>query len=101
MNDDQDDSVEYQLDPEEAQEVIEWAVDVAATITLMFHEDEPETAEDIVDQLERFTGIIGRMYECMPEGVSNPAHDLAVAALDRAEYEETQVEEFLNEIKDL
>jgi hypothetical protein len=99
MND--DDDVEYELSDESAQEIINWAVDVAATITLMFHEVPVETPEESLLKLQRFEEIIARIYEEMPDELADPAHELAVSAIERAEFEEEQVEEFLEQIKDL
>lgn len=96
-----DDEVEFELDGDDVQSIIDWAVDVASTITLMNHEVETDNDQERLEKLDRFEQAVEKIYDAIPDCISDAAHQNAISAIERAEYEEEIVEEFLEEIKDL
>jgi methionyl-tRNA synthetase len=99
MSDEEEGWEQKELTAEEVHEILDWAVDVATTLTLMVHEVIPENDEDRAAQLERFTIAIVSMYDALPEVVVEPAHILAHEVIDEMEEQEKIVEKFREQIE--
>lgn len=89
------------LEPEEAQDVVNWAVDTAAVLTLLVHTEEAESLEDKAEKLETFMEACAALYDKIPDPISDTAHDIAVAAVEGHQEEESIVEEFRRQIEAL
>ncbi len=89
------------LDQESVQEIIDWAVSAAAMVILM---DNAPIGDNKREELERLAGYdqaIDIMWDNMPDVLVGPATVVAQESVDEAVFEEEQVEQFREELKEL
>lgn len=89
------------LEPEEVQEIINWAISAGAMITLMKHAPEHENAEEAIERLEGYIQAIDIMYDNLPDSISETAHEVASDSIEEAEKQEALVEDFRRELDEL
>lgn len=89
------------LGEEDVQQIINWATSTAALAILM--QNSPK-GSNVGEELERLRAIIegiDLMVSNIPPVLVQPATVIAVESMDDAVHEQEQVDEFLDEIKDL
>lgn len=104
MSDDEYDEVEDGASPltaEEIEQVLNWALNVAATVAILHHSGAPDGDEAAIEKLDAFEGTIQRMHDSVPDCIHNIAHVIAQKNIEAAEQEEQMIEQFRDELRDL
>src|SRR5688500_5672764 len=101
MSDDHDDHMHISLEPEEVQSIIDWAISTAAMVTLMQHAPQHEDEAAAMDRLYGYIEDVQIMYDNMHYCIIEPSHEIAGDVIEEAHETERQVEEFMEELKDL
>lgn len=89
------------LEPEEAEEIIGWAIRASALITLMEHAPDHKTIDEAYERLEGYIEAISMLYDTIPEAISDMAHEMASDSIEETERQEAEIEKFRKEIEDL
>lgn len=90
-----------ELEPDDVQEIIDWAVSASAMVVLMHHAPEHSNEEEAKERLDGYIQAIQIMIDNMPDALVEPAHVVAGAAVEDAEKEQELVDQFLEEMKEL
>lgn len=89
------------LDQDDTQSIIDWAVSAAAMVILMDNAPRGENKREELERLEGYDQAINIMWENMPEILSGPAAIIAQESVEEAVEEESAIEQFREELKDL
>lgn len=89
------------LEPEEVQQIINWAVGTSALVTLMQHAEEHHTVEQAMERLEGYIDAIDTIYVNIPECLMDTAHEMAAETIEESDRQEYILEQFRKEIEDL
>lgn len=89
------------LDHDDSQSIIDWAVSAAAVVMLMSEHPPGENDEEELDRLRQYQDAITMMVDEMPEVLISPAALVAEESLQEAFEEESAVEQFREQMKDI
>lgn len=89
------------LDQEDAQSIIDWAVRAAGMVVLMDNAPEHTDTKSALERLDGYIEAVETMVENMPDCLVQPAIAVATEAYNEAVYEEEQVDQFREELRDL
>jgi len=91
-----DEDKEIELDGDEIEQIISWAIGTGALITLLHSSDEPENDEECRDFVDRDIEAIEMMYHNMPDCLVEHAHEIAGEIVDTEEEIDTFREQLDN-----
>lgn len=95
------------INQQDAQAIIDWATQSAALALLLQHitnglnSMQNPTLDDFTETLEAYIEVVGVMLNDCPTVLQAPALQIATDHIARVRGEETVVQQFINEIKDL
>ena len=101
MSDGPDEFDIFHLGQEDVQEIIDWAAGAAAMVLLMENAPEHTHTEEAIDRLDGYIQAVSIMVENMPQCLVGPATSIADTAVEAAVFEEEQVEQFREQLKEL
>lgn len=92
---------EFHLEPDEVEEIVNWAINTATTLTLMHHHPGHDNAEEGLERLSGYIEAIAMLYDGMPASIIEVSHDVASDIIEEAEANEDIVQEFKKELDNL
>ncbi len=98
VNDDNEDSHELNMD--EVQEVLNWALSACAMITLMHASPEHKNPFEAIERLDGFLEAVEIMYHNIPDCMEEPAFKIAedcIADADAADNAVAELRDLLND----